>query len=645
MKQSKAFLAVFKDTIRRFIPLSIAYWVILALANPINNGWQRYLIDLSYINNNAPHIDLVHEYIGVQVVVSVFNIALAMLFGIITTFIACAYMHNKRSMEYYASQPITRQTQLFARITAVVALTIIPWLLFTVAGNSVFGFEGFSVVMKLFSRGTVAVLANIIMIALMAVCCGTVIHSVISYGLISVVYPICVLLVYAIIGMSLPGKDMGNIDSMACVLLSPIFAPISMIISIVSVDGNKMFYGTLTSNAGEVWFYYIWWIVFIAGISVLTYFLVKRRKTETAQSGFAFIVPNIVIKFFTSITVGLLAGILVSTVSGAIASEYGGKVTSLFFVLTFIVGLVIGVCVCHTILHLIYNRGASGFVKYMPLCGAELIVGIVFYLLLTTNVFGVVTNVPKAEDVESVSISFSDMREDITIDGKNPYFYTTKDKDEIKTIVGYHQAVVDDISRKTGDLYTINNNYFTYNMLDKEYMEADYENDVNVYDFYVEYTTKSGDKIVREYGDDYIYILSENISILDSYKEKFGVYDTSLYLDIDDCVGVYVEQDSYNKSDESYEAFKYYAIEKPEDIKKLYKAVVEDSEEYELDDDFEGDSYIVVFQYATDNNGKYTDYKEIFEDDDFEKSLRVLSIVDKKEIQESRYYLETEDEF
>lgn len=645
MKQSKAFLAVFKDTIRRFIPLSIAYWVILALANPIDNGWQKYLIDLSNTTNHSTLISVVQEYIGVELIVSVFNIALAMLFGIITTFIACAYMHNKRSMDYHVSQPITRQTQLFARITAVVAITIIPLFLFTVAGSSVFGFEGFSAVMKLSARGAVVIIANIIMITLMAVCCGTVIHSVISYGLISVIYPICVFLVYSIIGMSLPGKDMGNIDSMVFVLLSPIFAPISMIISTDIIDGNKILNGTLTSNAGEVWFYYIWWIVFIVGISVLAYFLVKKRKTETAQSGFAFIVPNIVIKFFTSITVGLLAGILVSTVSGAIASEYGGNVTSLFFVLTFIVGLVIGVCVCHTILHLIYSRGATGFVKYMPLCGAELIVGIVFYLLLTTNVFGIVTNVPKADEVESVSISFSDMRGEVTIDGENPYMYTTSDEDEIRAIVDYHQAVVYDISRKTGDLYTVNNNYFIYDIADAEYMEADYENDENVYAFYVEYTTKSGDKIVREYGDDYIYILSENISILDSYKEKFGVYDTSLYLDIDDCVGVYVEQDSYNKSDESYEAFKYYAIEKPEDIKKLYKAVVEDSEEYELDDDFEGDSYIVVFQYATDNNGKYTDYKEIFEDDDFEKSLRVLSIVDKKEIQESRYYLETEDEF
>ena len=620
MKCSKAFKSVFKDSLRRFLPFSIAYWALLVYVYPISEGI-NYL-QLHFMKN------VVRDFggdIANNSNIYVFEcVYLSMIFATVISFMAFSYLHNKRSMDFYGSMPVSRRTQFFGRMVAVVASTFVPLIIVCLIGNGVVLFRGFEDAFSAFLCGTVGILGNIAFIAFIAVCCGTVGHSIVTYILISGVYPVCVLVLTLYPQMVLPGmsgfSNFGEfpVSPVVLSLLSPFIAPLCLLIGsgLITSLINSIGSSEVVKNSIEIPLsYYIWWVVFTAGLVVATYFLVKKRKSESAQSGFAFVFPSIAIKFFTSVTAGLLMGLILASVSTIPYSTDGSG--SVAFIILFCVGIIVGTIISHIILHLIYHKGMSGFGKWMILYGCETLVSLAFFAIVTTGMFGYVTRVPDVEDVKSVEITFKDDVDQSTkIKGKNPEIFSTSDPENIKSIIEYHSAVVQNYKEECSGIYTpvenygCNESFYTYN--------GD--------GIFVRYTDKNGNETTRVYDNpkivySHIDIIGDIIGDIDIGDNKVGKapFDRCNTLDL-------IIYDFEEIKDGNY------TIKDKDVIKNII-------ENYNRDIDVLGPSYDIGYDedyitidgfiyYTTDNGDDYGYSEDFYIDEKFKNTLKYIKSID-----------------
>ena len=622
MKCSNAFKSVFKDSLRRFLPFSIAYWALLVFVYPVREGidYLQYEIMKNTLKGFTDDFTI-HADIYVFECVYI-----AMIFATVISFMAFSYLHNKRSMDFYGSMPVSRRTQFFGRMTAVVASTFVPLIIVSIIGNGVVLFQDFGGAVSAFFCGTVGILGNIAFIAFIAVCCGTVGHSIVTYILISGVYPVCVLIFALYPQVVLPGmatiSSYGEfpISPVVLSLLSPFIAPLcaygsGLIVNtfneIVSFSSSSVITDSITVSVS----YYVWWTLFTAGLVVATYFLVKKRKSESAQSGFAFVFPSIAIKFFTSVTAGLLMGLILASVSTIPYSTE--EVSSVSYIILFCVGIIIGTIISHIILHLIYHKGMSGFGKWMILYGCEALVSLIFFAIVTTGMFGYVTRVPDVEDIKSVEITFSDyVDEEIKINGKNPDVYSTSDPENIKSIIEYQSAVAQEYEEKCSGIYTPANEYG---------YDVTYDN-YNGTGLFVRYTDKNGNEITRAY---------DNLKIVYSHTDIIG--DIVGDIDIGDNKVGKAPFDRCNTLDliiYDFEEIKdgNYTIKDKDVIKNII-------ENYNRDIDVLGPSYDIGYDedyitidgfiyYTTDNGDNYGYSEDFYIDEKFKNTLKYIKSID-----------------
>ena len=621
MKCSKAFKSVFKDSLRRFLPFSIAYWALLVFVYPVREGIDYLQYEImkntvkGFTGDFTPYADIyVFECVYI-----------AMIFATVISFIAFSYLHNKRSMDFYGSMPVSRRTQFFGRMVAVVASTFVPLIIVSLIGNGVVLFQDFGGAVNSFLCGTVAILGNIAFIAFIAVCCGTVGHSIVTYILISGVYPVCVLVLSIYPQMVLPGMSAFSsygefpVSPVVLSLLSPFIAPLCAYGSgLIENVLNTLMSSSATSTGITVpVFYYVWWVLFTAVLVVASYFLVKKRKSESAQSGFAFVFPSIAIKLLTSVTAGLLMGLVMASISTLPYSA--GEVSSVSYIILFCVGIIIGTIIAHIILHLIYHKGMSGFGKWMILYGCEALAAIGFFFIVTTGMFGYVTRVPDAEDIKSVEITFNEYAdESISINGKNPEIYSTTDPEKIKSIIEYQSAVAQDYREEYSGIYTgrFNSNIETGNMYD-------------VYCLYISYTTKDGSKITRFYDD--TGIIYNNINAISDIQSEINIDNDKIgKAPLDRCSSLYLSV--YNWDEVTNGG--YYITDK-DVIGKIIENYNKDLDilgpSYDFNYDMDDKSYIDVdgdLYYKTDN-GDIEGYDEYFEiDDNFKNTMKYLKSID-----------------
>ena len=619
MKCSNAFKSVFSDSLRRFLPFSIAYWALLVFVYPVREGidYLQYEIMKNTVKGFTGDFT---PYADIYVFECVY---LAMIFATVISFMAFSYLHNKRSMDFYGSMPVSRRTQFFGRMVAVVASTLVPLIIVSLIGNGVALFQDFGGAVNSFLCGTVAILGNIAFVAFIAVCCGTVGHSIVTYILISGVYPVCVLVLTLYPQMVLPGmsgfSNFGEfpVSPVVLSLLSPFIAPICAYGSglIKNVLNALISSSTISTGTTVSVFYYVWWIVFTAGLVVATYFLVKKRKSESAQSGFAFVFPSIAIKFFTSVTAGLLMGLILASVSTIPYSTDGSG--SVAFIILFCVGIIVGTIISHIILHLIYHKGMSGFGKWMILYGCETLVSLAFFAIVTTGMFGYVTRVPDVEDVKSVEITFKDDVDQSTkIKGKNPEIFSTSNPENIKSIIEYHSAVVQNYKEECSGIYTpvenygCNESFYTYN--------GD--------GIFVRYTDKNGNETTRVYDNpkivySHIDIIGDIIGDIDIGDNKVGKapFDRCNTLDL-------IIYDFEEIKDGNY------TIKDKDVIKNII-------ENYNRDIDVLGPSYDIGYDedyitidgfiyYTTDNGDDYGYSEDFYIDEKFKNTLKYIKSID-----------------
>ena len=561
MKSSKMFKTVFFDTLRKFLPVSSAYWGIMIIFYPCLELLFRFTNYMEYLNNvNASlmtesDLAILSEWIQIIVVG-----ASSVIFSAIIAFIAFSYLHNKRQMDFVASLPVTRRTQFFGRLTAVTAVVIVPLVVCSILGSLAVGFAGFGTTMMLTLMISLATIGNIAFIGFLAICSGTIAQTCASYFLINIVYPVLMLIVGLYPSSVFPGIDKSFLNAVVVTLLSPIFAPFAGFGNSLNLEEQAMVEVPMLKFGGTTAFYCIWWGVFAIGFMVLSYVLIKKRRTETAQTGYAFRIPIYVIRFFATLTVGCIGGGLLSSIF-SFASSLGGVYAVALFIVTFVIGFVVATVVSDLVIHLIYNGGMSGYLKKLISVAIVIAIGLSVFLGISRDVTGVVTYIPNADNVESISYNIS---EDLFTEDNNGWKITITDGKEIAKALEIQKKLVEDIDDKRNGWYVPTNDFEHYIDASDEKIKTVYDYITNydlMYNVTVDIKLKNGITVNRKYSynDSSTEILyNELIPLLDidyiasTNKKKISCAD--IYLNIDgefknSCISVY-DLENEDKSDE-----------------------------------------------------------------------------------------------
>lgn len=371
-------------------------------------------------------------------------VGIVMLFSIIVGVSVFSYLHNKRQADLFGAFPVNRRTMFFSRYFGAIAICLIPALIISVIGG-LLSLPSMDALMNIFWSFlflTLGVVANISFIGLLSICCGTTIDTIISYIIISSVYPLGMLLISIFPTNILPGFELSaQFSGLVYTALSP-FVSVFMIrfpyLDFVNEEVTSAMVKDCVLHTG-------YWLVFIGVCVGLTYALVKKRKAEAAQNGFAFKLPQYIIIVFTSAVVGVFLGFIAASVTGGASNM---SVLSQYF--WFWVFMAVGAFISVLVLQVIYNKGFKGFVKNIIAYGVMMAVAVILFITLITGWFGVDVRVPKANQVKAVSI---------TTVSHNDVWLT--DKEVINKVIDLHADITGKVRDVRGYPYRLfNENYY-----------------------------------------------------------------------------------------------------------------------------------------------------------------------------------------
>ena len=455
----KKAVALFKWSLRKNLPFSIAYWILLFLSFPMveifamivcgtqpNLGMESYIKDMKEVCEYLP---------------AIFFVVFAIIFSIIMAIMSFSYMHNKRSVDLFGSYPISRRTLFFVRYFSTLVLCIVPMIIIGSVG-AILGLSDVALIesFKVIGILTVTIIGNVSFIALISLCCGTVADVLISYVVISAIYPICVLIGALFPTSVIPGVVTANIPSTVLTFLSP----------------AASFYTCKFGSGSGLGI--VWWICLSIILMLACFVLCKKRKAESAQNAFAFSIVEIIIKFFTCFAVGFGVGYMCS---------YFGEDSFKAQYIWFAVGTVIAVMTANLLLHLVFHRGLSRFKSSLMECGVVFACIMAFLLITTSGGLGYAQRVPDKEDIQKVNI-VKGYTQSFIIGGKNVLASYTDDANIISDVEEMHKLITNSLDEHYGFLPIING----YNGSDVEHIS-------------INYVLKNGKTISREYdGSDIV---------------------------------------------------------------------------------------------------------------------------------------------
>lgn len=416
---NKKALEIFKWSLRKNLPFSIAYWILLFLTFPMIEIFMMVV---------ANSYGTFKEYISgikqaVNYLPSTVFAGVAIVFSIIMSVKAFSYMHNKRRVDFFGSLPVSRRTLFFMRYLSTLAVCIVPVIVFGFIG-ALMGCCNFAIITtaKVVGVLIITIIGNVSFIAFISLCCGTVVDVIMSYAIINIVYPICVAIAYFFPPSVIPGLSREEI-------------PITIFTFLVPSASFYTNYFSFSKVLGIVW-----WLGLSIVLMSACFVLCRKRKAETAQNAFAFNAVEIVIKFFTCFASGFGIGYMCAYLGAEhIKSQY----------IWFVVGAVIAIMTANILLHLIFHRGLSQFKSSLVECGAVFACLMTFLLLVTSGGLGYEKRMPNKNDIKAVSFRMG-YEERFIINGRDLLKSFTEDTEIINDAYAVHQAIVNGIQEQKG---------------------------------------------------------------------------------------------------------------------------------------------------------------------------------------------------
>lgn len=457
LKSCNTFLIVFG--IISAVAITVCFTICVVLGNDSSFSMMLSALSITGIANSGIGEIELFQYSSASLVYLI-----SIVFTIIYTVRIYSYLHNKRKADLYGSLPIGRATLFIAKSVSAYLMSIIPAIFFLSLISIISVCSGHSVVSevtKLFPEICMGTLASISFFGLIAICCGTMLNSVLMFIAVCVAYPLSAIFIKGIVVGCFDGFYVGIFkDSVIMNALNPLAA----------YDGINVIY----------------WLIFSVVCIALGAFLAKKRKAERAQSAFAFHLPCYIIKVLVSFLAGMFLGVLFGSMN--VFGGYAG----------FVFGFILASVPVYIIVHLILYRGFSKLIKTSIPLGALIIVSCVGVALCCFDAFGYNSYVPKTQDIKSagfydansnyqskgsaVGKNLKDMADDIT------------DKDTIANILEAHYQLVD------------NRNYSVKNKFKNTWVSM-FKDNVPVFseisknpDYAFAYTLNNGNIVTRTYS-------------------------------------------------------------------------------------------------------------------------------------------------
>lgn len=346
-----------------------------------------------------------------ELISSIMIYVLTSVFTVIYTIKVFGYLHNKRQTDLYGSLPISRISLFLSKSFSAFVFSLLPSLVFmgiislaaVVLNGGVESFVGDICINLIF--GTLACISAY---GLVSVCCGTTINSVIMFVSVCIVYPLTAMFIKAIIMAFFTGfySNLLN-ESFIENALNPLSA---------YWGGNK-----------------VYWLFFTAVCVASACVLVRRRKSEHAQTSFAYYLPCHILKVLVSFFAGMFLGVLFGALD-VFGNAYLG----------FIFGFLLASIPAFVISHLILYKGFSKLIRTsIPLAGLVVVV-IAGVGLCNMDVFGYNKYIPELNDIKSAGFVHSAYYfldetnpEKIADDARQDYTY----KKDIEKVRKMHEQI------------------------------------------------------------------------------------------------------------------------------------------------------------------------------------------------------------
>ena len=514
-KTKNPLLGMMKWSIKESLPVLIVYSFLLMVSFPM------FIILLKQNNYNFNYIES-----------QVFDLGsfIAMCFSIVIGVMMFSIYHNKRSVDLFASFPIKRHTLFLAKYFSGLIILVVPLVVFIITGLLVsLQVNSETVFFTFFSMaGIVLGVINIFsMIAFLAMICGSVVDTLVTFGVVNIGVISCIFLGITIISSLLPGYSHLSIDFyelpvyMAFFLLCPVSMPFigSSFISTYYWEYDDSLSSFMNSDVMKIEIIYmaIWLLLSVVYV-VAAIMIAKKRKNENVQNGFIYTFPKVVIQVIGSLAAAMILGWFFAE---SFSYYNDGFKTMLMFML----GALIGSFVAFLIVTLIYNRGTKRFVESLPVFACSFVAVGIFYLMISLGLVGV-SYVPKAEDVKAVAVyADGDYRYDVISDdltvmvSKDNSFeevdYFIEDKEFINSTVNLHQTIVDGLHDAMGTFF----NFYGY-------FEVYHADGYEPYSIKIVYELNNGKKVSKAYSSgSYIYenMLDEYNAVAsnDTYKQCY----------------------------------------------------------------------------------------------------------------------------
>ena len=416
---NKNFKTMFKWALKRNTSIMIIYSVLLCLA--------------IFFNIYLKSIDTIHSgdtYFNVSMALSLITAygLLAALFVYFSALKTFSFLHNKRIVDMFGAMPTKKSTIFVSHLLAGIATTTLPFIVasvITIALNQPFTNDGniFNLCLYIILTTILMIIASYTFTALISYCCGTTSDAAISTLGINGIWIGIVILCTGIISDIIPGEtfDMS-------IPLVMFFSPYSFAVS------DLCYY--MTGNTLSITISIIWQILFTVGIFFLTLLVVKKRKAEVSQNGFAFGWFPLVIEAGLSVVCGGFIGYI------AAYSANSGYNNMLVFVLWY---LIIGLATFF-ILHLIFTRGRKRKLLRALIVFGSTSVAVTVLLYSVSFGLGIDTYVPNPNTLTYANFD--------GIDYKEP--------ENIKTVTEIQKTIIDNLHDKYKYPYYIgfqNNKY------------------------------------------------------------------------------------------------------------------------------------------------------------------------------------------
>lgn len=353
---------------------------------PINYGMT------SYVSSTYPEpiIPLSQKIELFQVAVGGIIYLLTIIFTVFYTIKVYSYMHDKRKADFYCSLPISRLSLYLTKTVSAYLFSIVPALFFMGIISLISVCTGtlmVTEVVDMYLQLIIGTLACVSCYGFVALCCGTTMNAVIMFLVVCIAYPLAALFVKGTVNGFFFGVYTGSLnDSFIMNALNPIAA----------YSGNHVIY----------------WLIFSAVCILGGAFLVRKRKSERAQTSFAFYLPCYVIKLL----VAFIAGMFLATIFGSL-ELFGNAMVAFAF------GFILAAVPTYIIAHLIFYKGFTKLLKSSIPLAVMTVVAITAVALCNADVFGYNSFVPTAKDVKSAGFIASD------------YYYKNPESDLYDSVV------------------------------------------------------------------------------------------------------------------------------------------------------------------------------------------------------------------